>query len=112
MSKTIEFSLDLETTEVTIGGEVYVVKELDGKSRDKYLTLLSKRVKRTGDDASVSNFDGLQSSLLAMCLYQGDELIPEATIQAWPARAVTGLYEIAKDLSKLDEEDKEDGGKD
>lgn len=116
----LSFDLELEEVPVTIAGEKYVLRELDGKQRDKYLDGLGKRLAPAGRDGkaqTVKNFNGLQSSLVCMCLYKDGEDSPvdAHTIQTWPARVVAGLFDAASDLSKLgeEEEDGEDGeGKD
>ena len=108
-NENLEFSLERIEKPVTIGGKAYVLRELDGKQRDTYLNGLSQRVRIVdGKPAGLKSFDGLQASLLALCLYEniaGGEPVPAATIQAWPATVVTRLYEVAREMNGLDEEE-------
>lgn len=107
-----EFAIERQEREVTIGGEEYVLIELDGKERDKYLTGLSERVKipSGGGQGVVRNFDGLQASLIAASLFKIGEdgvrtPVKSSTIQTWPARTINGLHEMAKELSAIGDED-------
>lgn len=117
-NNVLEFKLDLVETPVTIGGDDYMIVELDGKERDKYLTGISARVKTSADGKSgtVKNFDGLQASLVAASLWKLDSVngersrVKASTIQAWPARVVSGLHDAAKQVSNIkDDEEDEDG---
>jgi len=117
-SETLSFDLEREERPVTIGGEAYVLIELDGKERDKYLNVLGGRLRHGADGkpGGVRNFDGLQASLIAASLRKVDgeekKPVPLNTIQGWPARVVTGLFEAARDLSALDEKEKDEGKND
>lgn len=108
------FALELEERPVSIAGEPYVLIELDGRDRDKYLNSLGSRVKTApnGKSAGIKNFDGLQATLIVMSLrkIEGDERNPVKleTIQKWPARVVTALFNAARDLSALNEDDEDD----
>lgn len=115
------FSLELEEEHVTIADEKYVLVELTGTQRDKYLNGLGARMKvepgsKPGTAPQLRNFDGLQASLVAMALRKlGDDgtrgPVAQNTIQAWPAKTVSALHDIAKRLSGLDDDDeKKDTG--
>jgi len=111
-SKKLIFNLDFKKIPVEIGGEEYVLVELDGRERDKYLNTLTGRL-RTGADGKsqgVKNFEGLQSSLLSKSLRKivdGMEVgVTEVTIQGWPARIQATLYDEARALSALGDEKK------
>lgn len=104
---TLEFKLQLKETPVTIDDEPYVVVELDGRERDRYLGDLSKRVSpaAAGGASSVRNFDGLQASLVAVALrkIENGERQPVSiqTIQGWPASVIGALFKEAQILSAL-----------
>lgn len=109
----LSFELERHEQSVTIGGEDYVLVELDGRLRDKYLNNLGGRLKHTGGgQQGVKNFEGLQASLIAMSLFriEGGEREPVKmdVIQKWPACVVSGLFEAAKKLSALGNEDEDD----
>ena len=110
----ISFSLTLEELPVEIDGKSYILQELDGKDRDKYLTSIGSRLRQNakGEAAGVKNFDGLQASLVAKSLKKIGEdgektAVTQDAIQAMPARVVAGLFKEAKKLSKLGDEEKE-----
>jgi len=110
----LEFGLDLGERPVTIAGEAYVLRELDGKGRDRYLNNVGARLRvtREGKAAGVKDFNNLQASLVSQSLHKvvegGDEPVPVATIQTWPSHVVSALFKAARELSHLgeDEEDK------
>ena len=111
-SKKLVFDLDFKKIPVGIGGEDYVLVELDGRERDKYLNTLTGRLKTGTDGKSqgVKNFEGLQSSLLSKSLKKivdGMEVgVTEIIIQGWPARVQATLYDEARELSALGDEKK------
>ena len=114
---TLKFSLDRIEKPVEINGETFTLVELDGRERDRYLTSLTRRVRtdKSGDVSGVKDFDGLQASLVSASLYRGTgdsrEHVPTAEIQKWPARVVSALFDAAKELSALNEEDEEEAEK-
>jgi len=116
--EALDFTLDRNERPVTINGEAYVLVELDGKERDKYLNNVGGRVRtnKDGTPAGVRDFDGLEASLIAGSLrkIENGERVPVdvATIQGWPARVVSALFKAAKDLSALGDEKKDDRGND
>lgn len=109
----LNFSLEIATRPVCIEGENYTLKELDGKSRDKYMANLSKRMRTDAKGKStVKDFEGIQATLISMSLFKdGEDLpVPVAVVQTWPGQVVATLHEAAKALSGLDKLDTE--GKD
>ena len=104
---TLEFKLALKETPVIIDDQPYVLVELDGRERDRYLGDLSKRVATGtgGAPNTVRNFDGLQGSLVAASLRKkvnGDlERVDIKTIQEWPASVIGALFKEAQILSAL-----------
>lgn len=132
-----EMSFTLERQEVPVKlkdpktGTVhnYVLVELDGNGRDKYLNNLGGRIrtKTDGSPAGVKNFDGLQSNLVARALFRIEggteqedgtiiggtrESVSEATIQSWPSRVQSALFDRVKAISGLDDEADKKAGND
>ncbi len=103
-----EFPIKLKSKETGQWDE-YVLVELDGKLRDKYLNNLGGRI-RTGPQGSstLRNFEGLQSNLITRCLWKivgaDREAVDEPTIQSWPARVQTKLYDKCREMSGLTDE--------
>ena len=124
MAEKLEFSLERAEIEVDLTDPktgittTYYLIELDGKGRDAYLTNISGRLVpgKDGGAQTVKNFDGLQSALLSRVLFvqDGDKRKPvtDQTIQAWPARVQTALFEKARDMNGLNEDAEEQAGND
>ena len=105
----LKFSLVLKELPVKLTGAAgveksYVLKELTGIQRDKFLNEMGKRLKfEDGKIQQVTDFEGLQSNLLTLCLYdENDSLIPINTLQIWPAGVLTELFKAAQNISGLD----------
>lgn len=113
MNDILCFDLNRLEKPVTIQGEGYVLVELDGRSRDKYLTSLAARMKlnKDGKPCGISNFDSLQASLISSCLFKVDALdgtrtpVKAETIQGWRSSVIKSLFEESRKLSGLDESD-------
>ncbi len=106
----LKFSTVLKEVPVKITGpdgkeKDYTLRELTGKLRDLFLNDMGARVKLTaGVVESISNFVGLQSGLLALCLFnENDKPVPADEIESYPATVVAKLFEVAQELSGLDE---------
>lgn len=108
------FSLEKQERPVTIGGERYVLIEIDGKQRDTYLDGLAGRLKYNADgkQAGLKSFAGLQASLVAVALRKLDiagnkQPVALETIQSWPARVLSKLHTYAKEMNAIGDEDEE-----
>jgi hypothetical protein len=106
------FDLEREEQKVTISGKPFVLVELSGEERDSYLNDIGGRMRtENGKPAGIKNFNGMQAFLVSLSLrsMETGEPIPVniKEIQKWPARLVSKLFDKAKALSALDEEQKE-----
>jgi hypothetical protein len=109
MSEPMRFRLVVGTLPVVLEGEDgkeihYELREMMSSARDKYLDQLGDRMKvnSAGQFAGIRKFDGLQASLLANCLYDSEGLlVSKDVIQRWPAGVVSGLFDEAQKLNKL-----------
>ena len=100
-----EIPVELETEEGVT--ETYVIKELTGKERDTFLTSMGTRIRYNGkgEPSGLKNFDGVQASLLSLCLCDAQgEKVPEKTIQMFPATAQNEMFKAARELSALGED--------
>jgi len=107
--KRKEIPIQLENEE----GEIvdYKITELTGKQRDSFLNLMSSRTKYAADGtpAGIKNFDGLQASLLALCLTNSEgKKATVAELAEYPASVVNELYKAAQKLNALDEQGQEE----
>lgn len=103
------FSLVLKSKEVELvddKGEVkvYVVRELTGAQRDKFLNIVGNKISYNAQGkAVVKDFEGFQSNLLINCLYDNNnKLVAAKEIELWPSSLVNELFKIAQNLSGLD----------
>lgn len=60
------------------------------------------RVNTEGKTEGLTDYEGLQSGLLALCLYKDGELVAEKVLQGWPASVLSDLFDAAQELSGLD----------
>lgn len=120
MAERLDLSLAIKTHDVVISGVdgedvTFQIRELTGKQRAGYMDNLVKRMKYDGGQAvGLTKYSGMQTSLLAMCLFreQGGEFKPvtQQEIDAMPAVVVNALFEKAQTLSGLTNEDDDDEG--
>ena len=109
MSEPLKFHLEVDSLPVTLvgpdGKEInFELREMVSSVRDKYLDQLGERMKIgvDGKVAGVRKFDGLQASLLAVCLYDAEgKLVKKEVIQDWPAGTVSALFQEAQKLNAL-----------
>jgi hypothetical protein len=101
--KKFEFELEM------LDGSVFAceIRELTGAERDSYLnfTISKAKVGPDGKLGGMTDATGLQSELLALCLYdQTGQKVPREIVDTWPADTQTQLFEEAQRLSGLDRE--------
>jgi len=119
----LAFDLDLKTLPVKLGSDNYVIKELNGTQREQYMNQMKARSEKdlkTGKTIGIKSFEGIHTSILALCLYkEGSESpVKEATMKGWPASVLERLAEEALKLSgmsvkgKTQEEDEGEEGND
>jgi len=107
------FTLERQTLPVTIDKQSYVIQELDGRQRDKYISDLGGRVKRDkdGKQTGAINLDGMQANLVAMSLKKVvDGVLTDVnvdTIQSWPAKVSSAIFDACQELSGLNEKNEE-----
>lgn len=110
-AQELNFSLVLKEIPVTLAEEdgtvIYaILKEITGMERDTYLNGVTKRMKfgADGKPTGVSSFNGLNSSLLAICLFDKatDKPIPLPKINGFPAKVQESLHQAAEKLSGLE----------
>jgi hypothetical protein len=102
----LSFTTTIKTLPVEIDGKTYTLKELNGTQRDSYLTDNAGRQKWVkGEIAGIKDLDQMQAKLIHLSLFDTTgKQVPLETIQSWPASTVSGLFDAARDLSKLGKE--------
>lgn len=107
MAENLVFETTLKEVSVTIDGEEYTLRELDGKTKGKYLNKMGSRIVLS-EDGKVSGFkdySGLETILLEQCLYNSEgKPVPAGIIEKWPATVLGKLFDVAQELSGLNED--------
>jgi hypothetical protein len=101
------FETTLKELPVTIDGACFVLRELDGRTKGKYLNQMGTRIELNdqGKVARFKDYSGLESMLLSLCLYDAEsKLVPMPTMDKWPSTILTKLFDAAQELSGLNEE--------
>ena len=95
--------------------EKITIREVTGQERDSYMNLMMSKV-RLGPDgkpAGLKNMAGLHSKLLEMSLFHEDaKAFSPKEVSKLPATAMMGLFEMAKEISGLNEGAEEEAGND
>lgn len=110
--------LDVELEDPETGDVVqYVLREMNGLARDKYLGFIGAKMNTSKDgDIKMTDYDGLQANLLSRCLFKlvdgKREPVPFKLIQEFPARVQTALFNKAKEISGMDDDAEDTAGND
>jgi len=110
VKETLRFELELKECEIILvddeGQEkTYMLKELTGKDRNKYLNKMTSRVKvgPNGKAMGIKSFDGMQSDLLKVSMFhESGEPVTVDEIESLPASTQQKLFDKAQELSGLD----------
>lgn len=111
LATTITIELEFKEEAVTIKDKSgntteFKIREMSGALRDKWMNTMGSRLKSdaNGKPIGMRDFTGIQSSLIALCLFDSaGNSIPENTIAAWPASAQKALFEICQKINGMDE---------
>lgn len=87
----------------------WLLRELSGSERNKYLNKMTNRVKvGPSGNTSIKSFDGFQFDLLVLSLRDEEgQKIDKDTIENLPSSTQQALFEKAQQISGLDTEGKE-----
>lgn len=98
------------------GGNVreYVVREMDDVG--KWMNYIAKRV-RTGKDRDKTDYSGMHSELISLCLYYKDDngsaaRVPKRIVQTWGPKAQNKVFELCQKINGLDTGAEDREGKD
>lgn len=106
-----QFSLVFKEKKVTIINgtgvkSVYTLREMSGKGRDQYQSLLAKRAPRidqAGNPQGKFDPQGLEEQLITMCLFDANnQQVPVTVIRDFPSSVQEGLFNAAARLNGLD----------
>lgn len=108
-AEVVEFSIVLNQIPIILVGEdgkknSYTLRELTGGSRDQFMNKFRDKVEigTDGKMVALKDFEGSQSALLAVCLYDAnDDLVPEDVIQKFPTTPLGKLFALAQEISGM-----------
>lgn len=83
----------------------YMMRELDGPGRDKWLSMMNNKLKLGPDGKTqiMTNPEGVERKLLSWSLFDSENKnVDEKVISTWPAMVIEALFLKALRLSGLD----------
>ena len=93
---------------VTISGEQYELREANGNVACQYRNALLKCT-QLGPEGKPHKIDGMadvEPLLVSLCMYDsGNHPVPITKVRSWPSRIVKELFNTAKKISQIDEEE-------
>lgn len=104
------FETKLKEHTITIDGNPYTLREMNGIQRDKYLNKMAAKVEMGpgGQIQSVKDFSGTEVVLLEECLFDVENKpVPAKVMQEWPSTILGRLFDLAQELSGMTEEARE-----
>ena len=122
MSSPLKFNTKAQQQEVEIDGDMYVLKEASAQAatefQNKALENFDMEIDEEGKTRTKISGSGSLADqapfLLSKCLYKRNEegtltRVELALIKSWPNRIIKPLYELARDMSDLGEEESLEG---
>ena len=92
---------------VPIDGKSYTLREASGVAATRYANAkLERMTLKDGKPVSLKGMADTESLLVSFCLFDAaNNPVPLATIQAWPNRVGSWLFDEAKKISNIDQEE-------
>lgn len=114
MTSQLNFAdVSLAEEHIPIGGKEYVLREASGGAATKYRNaVLACTILGVGGRAqTVKGMASVEPLLVSLCLFEvlekGERPVKLSVIEGWPARVQEALFERAKRISNLEEEQAE-----
>ncbi len=111
-----ELSTKREAFGLKIDGEAYELRLMSGDLVGTYRNSLGNRMKfnSVGKPAGFSNYKGMESALVSLCLYKAGEAKPvaQAVIDSWAQPTIEKLFKKCLKMNGLDKEGEEKEKKD
>ena len=121
MTNSMNFDLEIIEVPVMLGGKSFVLKEATGAAACKYRNAMLGHtvLGESGKPVSIKGMADIEPLLVSLCLFEiitnedSDQIVEKQLtvkdVGKWPAKVVTSLFEKAKEISNLsDEEDTEE----
>jgi hypothetical protein len=107
----MEFDGELTEVPVRVNGVEYVLREATGDVACKYRNAITKQTTLTeSQDESrtikVGNIADSEPYLVHLCLFDTENNnVPLSKVRSWPPKVVSALYNRAKEISELDQDE-------
>ncbi len=109
--KELKFDLSVIEIPVNIENKKYILREASGAAACSYRNAMIECT-QLGPDGKPTKLKGIanvEPLLVSLCLFDDkNKRVPVATIQSWPSRIQKTLFDKAKEISELGEEEEED----
>ena len=108
----LSFKLALKKVPVELLDEqnnpmTYSLKEFNSQQRELFMNGMRERMTGSGEEATITNFEGMHASLLTKCLYDPDDkLVTIEVLNTWPATVVGDLFTAGQTLNGLNKKAK------
>ncbi len=113
--ETMDFTdITLKEIPVQVGDKKYTLREATGDAACLYRNAMLRCTKLgpEGKPETITGIADAEPYLVSLCLFnEGNKPVPVATIRKWPARVQTALFDKAKEISELGEDEDEDTAK-
>ena len=110
MSNELNFDTTPTRLPVKIDGVEYTLQEANGKAACIYRNTMLK-CSKLGPSGKVSSVEGLadvEPLLVSLCLFDSaNNPVSLEKVLSWPSRIIKPLFENAKQISELEEEDED-----
>jgi len=93
---------------VTVKGKKYTLREATENATIKFRTFQFQNSKMVDGKLNADADKLIESLMVSLCLYEGDNLVPLDVVRSWPAKVVKQLFDRVIAISALDEADSEE----
>lgn len=112
MTEALNYDLTLVEIPVTIGPDKYILREASGKAACIYRNAMfgHTTLGPEGNPVSFRGMADIEPLLVSLCLFKAEGNIPMTIdkVREWPSRILTDLYNKAKEISNLAEDEDTD----
>ncbi len=109
MTESLNYDLTLVEIDVTIGSVKYILREASGKAACIYRNAMfgHTTLGPEGNPVSFRGIADIEPLLVSLCLFkaEGNTPVTIEVVREWPSRILTSLYDKAKEISNLAEDE-------
>jgi hypothetical protein len=105
--------IDIPVTGPKPNGGSFILKEASGQAKAEFTNARTRCMTlQDGEVTGVSGVGGLEMLLVSLCLFKVDEegiatgeRVRKDTLKIWPGKVISKLFNKAKEISEIDQED-------